>query len=67
MRKWGYYPMKNIVRHKVKDKRMFEIVVGDKKVVVTEDHSVVVKRDGEYISVKPMEMKDGDKLIMCAK
>ena len=63
----GYHPMTNIVRHKVKDKRMFEISAGDKKVVVTEDHSVVVKRDGEYISVKPMEMKDGDKLIMCAK
>jgi intein/homing endonuclease len=46
-----------IYRHKVSNKRRFKIVLNDgKKVIVTEDHSVMVLRDGELISVKPAEI-----------
>jgi DNA polymerase elongation subunit (family B) len=54
--------VKYIMKHKVK-KRMFKITVGGKSVTVTEDHSVMVLRDGELIDVPPSDIKKGDKLI----
>jgi DNA polymerase elongation subunit (family B) len=48
-----------VMKHKVK-KRMFEISVEGKSVIVTEDHSVMVQRDGKLISVKPLEMEADD-------
>lgn len=55
-------PIKYIMKHKVK-KRLFKITVKGKSVTVTEDHSVIVSRDGKLISVKPMDIKKTDKLI----
>lgn len=51
-----------VMKHKVK-KRMFRIEVDGKSIDVTEDHSLVVKRSNELISVKPMEIEDGDVFI----
>lgn len=51
-----------IMKHKVK-KRMFKITVNGKSVTVTEDHSLMVKRNGKIISVKPLEVIKGDKII----
>mgnify|MGYP000662678712 CR=1 FL=1 len=50
------------MKHKVK-KRFFKIKVNDKFVIITEDHSIVVERNGELISVKPSEIKGGDAMI----
>jgi len=54
--------IKYVMKHKVK-KEMFVIEVDGKIVVVTEDHSVVVRRCDEYISVSPRFIKKDDDLI----
>jgi DNA polymerase elongation subunit (family B) len=51
-----------IMKHKT-TKEMFEIEVEGKKVIVTEDHSVIVKRKNEMISVTPKEILETDELI----
>jgi len=48
--------------HKVK-KRMYKIKHENNEVVVTEDHSVIIKRDNKYIDVKPKNIIKGDKII----
>ena len=47
-------PIKYIMKHRVR-KQMYEIVVGGKSVIVTEDHSVIVedKHTGDVLSIKP--------------
>lgn len=55
--------IKYVMKHKVK-KRMFEIKVNNKSVKITEDHSIMINRKGELLSVKPTEIKKGD-LIIC--
>ena len=48
--------------HKVK-KRMFRIKMDDTYVDVTEDHSVMIERDGKIISAKAAEIQKTDILI----
>lgn len=55
-------PIKYAMRHTVK-KRMFKLTIGDKSVEVTEDHGLMVIRDGELIEVKPTEVINGDKMV----
>jgi len=55
--------VKKLIRHKV-TKKKWQITIGRKKVVVTEDHCVVVKRDGKLLRIKPSEInKNTDKII----
>jgi intein/homing endonuclease len=58
-----YSKVKNIIRHKT-SKKKFKIKAGDKEVIVTEDHSIMVFREGEKIEVKPNEIKNGDKVLI---
>lgn len=58
-----YKPVKYVMKHKVK-KRMFRIEANGKSVDVTEDHSIMVERSGELLSVKPEQITGGDKIIM---
>lgn len=51
-----------VMKHKVK-KRFYKIKCGNDEVVITGDHSVMVKRDEQVIEVKPSEIKKTDKLI----
>lgn len=52
-----------VYRHKV-EKEMFEIEDEDgNKVVVTEDHSVMVERGDVLVEVKPTEIMEDDVLI----
>jgi DNA polymerase elongation subunit (family B) len=51
-----------IMKHRVK-KEMFKISFNGKSVIVTEDHAIIVKRDGMYISVNPREILGTDLLI----
>jgi len=57
-----YKPVKYIMKHKVK-KRMFKIKWNDNEVCVTEDHSIVLSRNGKVIDASPKDIKDGDKII----
>lgn len=51
-----------VMKHKV-NKRMFKITINDKSVIITEDHSLVVKRDNKLVSVKAQELKNTDEII----
>jgi DNA polymerase elongation subunit (family B) len=54
--------IKYVMKHRV-TKRMYEITVGGKSVIVTEDHSVIVKRGTEYLSASPANMLNDDVVI----
>jgi DNA polymerase elongation subunit (family B) len=51
-----------VMKHKV-EKELFKIEVDDKNVIVTEDHSLIVERAGNIISVSPKELIYGDSII----
>lgn len=51
-----------VMKHKV-NKRMFKISVNNKSVIITEDHSVMIKQNNKLISVKPNEILKTDELI----
>lgn len=55
--------IKWVMKHRVK-KEMFKIIVGDKEVIVTEDHSVMVSRDGRLIECKPRDILPTDKILV---
>ena len=50
------------MKHTVK-KRMFKLTVNEKCVTVTEDHSLIVERNGKLISVKPQDVLENDIFI----
>ena len=55
--------LRNISRHKV-SKEMWTITIPNKKPLkMTEDHSVIVYRDGELIECKPKDIRKTDKLV----
>ena len=54
--------IKNLIRHKV-NKRKFRITIGDKSVIMTEDHGCMVVRNEEYIRISPKDLKPTDKMI----
>lgn len=60
--KLSYKKITYVKKHKVK-KRMFKIKHKGNEVIITEDHSVMVKRDAKLIECKPNEIKRGDKII----
>jgi hypothetical protein len=51
-----------VMKHEV-EKEMFKITVNGKSVIVTEDHSVMIFRDGKLRSCKAKDIKSEDKLI----
>lgn len=56
--------IETIVKHKT-DKRLFKIRSGSgKEIVVTEDHSVMIKRDNDIMRCRPTELLPGDVLIV---
>ena len=57
-----YNDIKYIMKHKVK-KRMFRIKSKDNYVDVTEDHSVIINRNDKVMSIKPIDIIKGDKII----
>ena len=58
-----YKPVKRIFRHKV-SKRKFKIKTSMGYVIITEDHGLMVYRNGELIRISPKDVLSGDKLIM---
>jgi DNA polymerase elongation subunit (family B) len=55
--------VRKIVRHRV-SKRRFKIKSGDKSVIITEDHGLMVYRNDKFIRISPLDYKDGDKIII---
>lgn len=54
--------IKYVMKHKVK-KRMFKIKIDNKEVIVTEDHSIMIERNGRIMSATPENIKTSDKLL----
>lgn len=54
--------IKHVMKHTVK-KRMYKIKCNGKEVIMTEDHSIIVNRNGKNISVSPKDILKGDRLI----
>ena len=54
--------IKYVMKHNVK-KNMYKIKVNGKEVICTEDHSIIIKRNGKYMDVKPKNIQKGDKII----
>lgn len=57
-----YNNVNYVMKHKVK-KRMFKIKCNGDEVTITEDHSMMVVRNGELIEIKPRDVKKTDKLV----
>lgn len=55
--------IKNIIRHKTSKKR-WKLKAGGKEIIVTEDHSLIVFRNGEKIEIKPYEIKGSDEVLI---
>lgn len=51
-----------VMKHKVK-KRMYKIRVSGKEIICTEDHSLIVERDGKIIDIKPKDVNKNDKFL----
>lgn len=54
--------IKYVMKHKV-NKRMFKLTVNGKSVTVTQDHSLIVFRNGCYLKVSPLELMKNDKIL----
>jgi DNA polymerase elongation subunit (family B) len=55
-----------VIRHKTR-KKLYRITTANgKQVTVTEDHSLMVDRDGFLIEAKPNELQEGDNIITLA-
>jgi DNA polymerase elongation subunit (family B) len=52
----------HIMKHKVR-KKFYKIEVNGKEVIITEDHSLIVEREGVLISIKPNEVMENDIFI----
>jgi DNA polymerase elongation subunit (family B) len=61
-----YAPVKRIIRHKVTKSKWKLKTKSGKEVIVTNDHSMIVFRDGKQTEVKPSEILKSDK-ILCIK
>tara|TARA_R110000796_G_scaffold20781_4_gene61630 strand:- start:2730 stop:4835 length:2106 start_codon:yes stop_codon:yes gene_type:complete len=55
--------VRRLIRHKV-SKRKFKVKVGDKEVIMTEDHGLMVKRGENIVRISPTEVKEGDKVVI---
>ncbi len=58
-----YLNARSIYRHKVSKARWKVTLQNGKSVIVTNDHSIMVERDGELIEVKPAEILKTDIFI----
>jgi DNA polymerase elongation subunit (family B) len=52
----------HIMKHKVK-KKFYKITVNNNEIILTEDHSLIVEREGKLISIKPTEVLYNDIFI----
>lgn len=55
--------VRRVTRHKV-SKRKFKIKSKDSEVIITEDHGLMVMRDGELVETTPLAVQRGDKILI---
>ena len=58
-----YANAKRVIRHKVSKKKWILKTKSGKKIIVTNDHSLVVFRDGKQVTCKPCEVLLTDKIL----
>jgi DNA polymerase elongation subunit (family B) len=61
-----YAPVRRIIRHKVSKAKWRLKTKSGKEIIVTNDHSMIVFRDGKKLEVNPSKIKRSDK-ILCVK
>jgi DNA polymerase elongation subunit (family B) len=61
-KKVEFKEIKHLMRHKV-TKKKYKIKVGDKEIILTEDHACMVLRDEKLIRVSPKDIKNTDKMV----
>jgi DNA polymerase elongation subunit (family B) len=54
--------IKYITKHKVK-KGMYKIRVNGDETIITEDHSIIIERNGEFLNVSPKHIRKNDSVI----
>lgn len=59
-----FAPVKRLIKHKVSKPKWKIKTSSGKEVIVTNDHSMVVFRDGNQLTVKPSEIKSTDKILV---
>ena len=59
-----HQPVKDIIAHKVTKSAWKIRTKTGKEIIVTNDHSMVVFRDGKQIVIKPTEIETGDKVLV---
>lgn len=62
-----YAPVKRIIRHKVSKSKWKLKTKSGEEIIVTNDHSMIVFRDGEKIEVKPSNILKTDKILSIRK
>jgi hypothetical protein len=58
-----YSRVRNIIRHKT-SKRKWKLKAEGKEVIVTDDHSLIVFRNGVKMEIKPKDLIKGDKVVV---
>jgi len=59
-----YTPVKRIIRHKVSKTKWKLKTKSGKEIIITNDHSMIVFRDGNQIEVKPSDILSTDKILV---
>ena len=55
--------LKHIWKYKIK-KKLYKLKVNNKEIILTETHSIMVKRDNEIIKISLKDLKFGDEIIL---
>lgn len=59
-----YAPVKRIIRHKVTKPKWKLKTKSGKEIIVTNDHSMIVFRDGKKLEIKPSQILKTDKILV---
>lgn len=62
-----YTPVKRIIRHKVSKPKWKLKTKSGKEIIVTNDHSMIVFRNGEKLEIKPSKILKTDKILTVRK
>ena len=62
--KLHYGNPKRVIRHKVTKPKWRLKTKSGKEVIVTNDHSMIVFRDGQKLEVKPKDILPSDKILI---
>jgi len=59
-----YAPVKRIIRHKVSKPKWKLKTKSGKEIIITNDHSMIVFRDGKKLEIKPSDILKTDKILI---